>query len=257
MVGGAMPRTLTGTDEEKHVGTALTIKAAGDDAPAGSFEALAAVFGNVDLDGDRMVKGAFARTLDERGFPAVVWAHQKTIPPIGEVASAEETDAGLVIKGRLFVADDEDHLVARQVWAGLKSQGGDGRPALRDFSFAMRVKSARWVEEDPDTLPPDLQWTGGEIREITDADLWEIGPCLVGANPQAGLLSAKSIGALASRLGVSKSDVESALRSTSKSDDAPADTAPADDDDAPAFTDRQHATRLAELIATTNHLSEE
>jgi HK97 family phage prohead protease len=256
MVGGAMPRTLTGTDETKHVGTALTVKAVGDGAAPGSFEALAAVFGNVDLDGDRMVKGAFARSHNDRGYPAVVWSHQKQVPPIGVVDSAEETDAGLGIKGRLFVGDDEHHDVARQVYAGLKSQGGDGRAALRDFSFAMRVKGARWVQEDPDTLPPELQWTGGEIREITDADLWEIGPTLVGANPEAGLLSVKSLGALADRLGVSQDDVESALRVTRKSDDEPAADPPADGD-APAFTDRSHATRLAELIATTNTLSED
>lgn len=145
------------------------------DDTAGTFEAVVSVFGNVDDGGDRMVKGAFARTLKERGLPPVVWSHDWGTPPIGVVTEAAETDEGLLVKGRLFVAADEDHPDARKVHAALKAG------ALREFSFGYRTVSSRSVEED-----------GKEIRELLDVDLFEVGPTLVGMNPATRLVGVKA-----------------------------------------------------------------
>jgi HK97 family phage prohead protease len=79
-------------------------KAAADGEPRAPSRPSSRVFGNVDSYGDRMVKGAFARTLEEKGMPPVVWSHEWATPPIGNVESATETDEGLLIKGRLFIA---------------------------------------------------------------------------------------------------------------------------------------------------------
>ncbi len=153
---------------------AVEMKAdAGD--PPGTFEAVVAIFGNVDRYGDRMVKGAFARTLSENGPPAVVWSHQWETPPIGETLAAQETDEGLLIKARLLVGEDEDHAVARQVYAAMKTG------ALRQFSFAYTVNRAVDVTEDGET-----------VRELHDVDLIEVGPCLRGVNPATRLLAVKA-----------------------------------------------------------------
>lgn len=155
---------------------ALTeVKALDNDEP-GSFEAVVSVFGNVDSYGDRMMKGAFARTLSEKGMPPVVWSHEWSTPPIGTVASAIETDEGLLVKGRLFTGPDEDHAVAKQVYAAMKAG------ALREFSFGYSTKASNDVTEE-----------GKTVREITDVDLFEVGPTLVGANDQTRLVGVKAL----------------------------------------------------------------
>ena len=60
--------------------TAKLIETKADES--GTFTALASVFGNVDLVGDRMMKGAFRKTLDqwrESGDPIPVDPQ----PPVG------------------------------------------------------------------------------------------------------------------------------------------------------------------------------
>jgi HK97 family phage prohead protease len=229
---GLVARQLTGTEETKTAHVAdLVVKTDTDGAP-GRFTALAAVFGNIDSHGDRMVKGAFADSLKDHGFPKLVWSHDRYVPPIGVVENAEEVDAGLLIDGRLFVGDGEDHPIARQVWAAMSSKGGDGRPGLADFSFGARVQKASWAQVDVDTLPPDLQWTGGEIRDIERVRLWEIGPCLVGANEQAGLLALKS---LADSLRITPEQAAALMKRE------PTETSSRE------VAARKHATRLAEL----------
>lgn len=141
----------------------------------GEFEAVVAVFGNVDQGGDRMVKGAFARTLKEAGMPPVVWSHEWQTPPIGHITQAEETDEGLHVKGRLFVAADEDHAIARQVYAAMKAG------ALREFSFGYQAREHRQVETED----------GKSVRELVDVDLFEVGPTLKGMNPATRLVGVK------------------------------------------------------------------
>lgn len=152
------------------------MKAASDGK--GQFEALVAVFGNVDSVGDRILPGAFTRTLKERGYPAVVWSHQWSTPPIGSVMDAKETDAGLVVKGQLFLDESQ---TAREVWAAMKNRGGDDRPPLREFSFAFDIVDSAEITED-----------GMTIRELKDVDLFEVGPTLIGANSETELLAVKA-----------------------------------------------------------------
>lgn len=157
---------------------------ASPDGDAGEFTALIAVFNNVDRGGDRIMPGAFKRTLAERGLPPIVWSHEWGTPPIGVTTSARETDEGLVLTGRLFVGDDEDHPVARQVYTAMKAADGNGQSPLREFSFGYEAKEFQF-EAAPD---------GGQIRVLTDVDLFEAGPTLVGMNPDTRLLSVKNTG---------------------------------------------------------------
>lgn len=152
----------------------------GSDEP-GTFEAIVAVFGNVDRGKDRVERGAFKRSLAERGMPPVVWSHNWDIPPIGVVTEAVENNEGLRIKGRLFVGEGEDHPVARQVYTAMKSSGGDGKSPLREFSFGYEVRDSEVKTED-----------GEEIRVLKDVDLFEVGPTLMGMNPATRLVGIKS-----------------------------------------------------------------
>lgn len=80
----------------------LDVKAVGDD---GYFEGYAAKFGNIDLGGDIIVKGAFADWLAELKasngkLPPVLWQHDMD-KPIGKTLEIYEDDNGLYVKGQL------------------------------------------------------------------------------------------------------------------------------------------------------------
>ena len=163
----------------------VELKAVGDSAKnAGEFEAIVAVFDNVDDGGDRIHKGAFADAMKE-GYPPIVWSHEWGTVPIGVVQDMKETNTGLFVKGRLFVGEGEDHPLARQVYTAMKSEGGDGRPALREFSFGYRAGEVSYPEGEEKAAPH-------HYRDIhTIARLFEVGPTLVGMNPKTELLSVK------------------------------------------------------------------
>lgn len=155
----------------------------------GYFRAAVSVMGNIDSYGDRMAHGSWARAIEHSGLPPVIWSHEWGVPAIGLTSTfAEEGDLA-VFEGRLFVDEDEDHQVARQVHAALRATNGDGRPVLNQWSFGFRPLETHWVQDDS---PEAAKW-GGEIREIHDFDLMEIGPCLRGANQATHTIEARSV----------------------------------------------------------------
>lgn len=212
-------RIAVATDAPKSLPVVGFKAAAGADADAGEFHAFAAVMGNIDSHGDIIDPGFFTDSLKSPaegglGQPPIVWSHDWMTPPIGAsldtkelgVAEAQEVakDLGATLNlpdtatgvlyshARMLVKSDEDHATARAVWAAMKAEGGDGLPPLREFSFGYRTIKADWEEVDPDTLPPELQWTGGLIRHLVKGWLDELGPTLRGANGATHLLGTKS-----------------------------------------------------------------
>lgn len=148
------------------------VKAAdGDD---GTFEALVSIFGNVDHAGDRVVKGAFTKSLqrwEESGDPIpVVFSHRwdDLDAHIGKVLEAEERDEGLWVKAQLDIADDPS---AAKVHRLLKDR------RIREFSFAY------------DVLDEKAQNGANELLEL---DVIEVGPTLKGMNPETVLIGAKN-----------------------------------------------------------------
>lgn len=150
-----------------------------DEERRGLFAALVSVFGNTDRNGDRVMKGAFTRTLKEwmaRGKPIpVVWSHDHMEPQsyIGSIdpADVKETDQGLVVAGTL---DVETNPKAAQVWQLLK----DGR--IDQWSFAY------------DPVGKRASKAPGARRDLLDLDLFEVGPTLIGANAETRTLAVKS-----------------------------------------------------------------
>ena len=152
------------------------------DDQQGIFEAIVAVFGNVDRAGDRIAKGAFTNTLQEwqeRGRPIpVVFAHQwdNLDAHIGEVMEAREVDEGLWVKGQL----DLDEPFAARAWKKMK------RGTLAEFSFAYDVVRGKMTDNGEGVEP---RW----VYELQELDLFEVGPCLVGMNPDTQLLGMKEL----------------------------------------------------------------
>jgi HK97 family phage prohead protease len=213
----------------------VELKATGS-AKSGGFEAIVAVFDNIDRGYDRILKGAFERTLkappEGRGFPPVVWSHIWSIPPIGATMAAEEVDgiespwgtiAGLRIAGSLFVDEAE---YAKAVYAAMRAKGGDGLPPLREFSFGYGVKESEFVEETP-VLEDGTEVDPIEIRNLIDLDLYEVGPTLVGMNPETLLLDVKSQLSVLFEKGIPPAKAEPEDKSTGeKPDDSKSDPEP-------------------------------
>ncbi|MFF7012228.1 HK97 family phage prohead protease [Streptomyces fimicarius] len=174
-----MPRTKECAAKIKAVGSADGLK-------DGQFRALVSVFGNEDSMGDVIAPGAFAQVLAEwkaSGDPIpVVWAHKWSDPfaHIGVVLEATETAAGLEVLAQ--IEDMDTNATAKHVHGLLKGR------RVTQFSFAYDVGEGGWVQTDDLVNHP---W--GEFYEIKRlSSLFEVGPCLVGANQQTDLIAAKA-----------------------------------------------------------------
>lgn len=159
--------------------TLASFKARGDDK--GEFSAIVSVFGNVDLGGDRVMPGAFDKSLakwQESGDPIpVIWNHQWDNPlaHIGAIdpADAVETDEGLMVKGTL----DLDNAFAAQVHRLLMER------RVKELSFGYNVVDAKRAKDG--------------ALDLLELDLIEVGPTLKGMNPDTSLLAVKAWDALA------------------------------------------------------------
>lgn len=142
-----------------------------EDGGPGGFEALVAVFGNIDSQHDIVMPGAFTETIaGGKAFP-VLWSHQFSDDTafIGE-CTAEETAEGLLIKATFLETERAQHIRM------LMTKG-----LVTEFSWSGKVLEGAWVETE------DNWWY--EIRKV---EFWEAGPCFKGANPETELLEVKS-----------------------------------------------------------------
>jgi HK97 family phage prohead protease len=81
----------------------------------GRFIGLASVYGNVDLGGDVVEPGAFAKTIQDRGGEEPLLFAHDTRQPIG-LAKLRDTNLGLLIEGELVL----DVPKARETYSLLK-----------------------------------------------------------------------------------------------------------------------------------------
>ncbi len=149
------------------------------DRKAGTFEALVAVFGNVDLMGDRILPGAFAASLEDwraKGDPIpIIWSHQWD-DPFAHIGFADpndviETNEGLLIQKGVL---DMDKPFAAQVYDLMDAR------RVKEFSFAYGV-----VDEEKSKDVPGA-------NDLITLDLFESGPTLKGANPETQLVGVKA-----------------------------------------------------------------
>lgn len=141
----------------------------------GTFEAIVSVFGNKDLYGDIVQKGAFAGTLERwaaSGDPIPIYYSHRLDDPdycIGEVLEAVETDEGLKIKGKL----DIDQQKAASVYRLLKGR------RVKQFSFSYGVIDGEMDDAE-------------NAYMLKELELYEVGPTPIGANPETELLAVKA-----------------------------------------------------------------
>jgi HK97 family phage prohead protease len=149
-------------------------KSADESGKNGEVTALVSVFDNVDLVGERVMKGAFKKSLEQyaesgKSIP-MVWSHQWDNPDyfIGAVREAAETDEGLLVKAELFDSPTANHIRT------LMKEG-----VVTEFSFAY------------DILDEGRGKDG--VRELKELSILEVGPTLRGANPATRLIGVRSL----------------------------------------------------------------
>lgn len=158
--------------ETKSVGAIVT---ASDD---GIIEAIVSVFGNIDSYNERVMLGAFTKSL-AHGLPTGVLSHDWN-NPVSVTLSAEELAprdprlpedireyGGLLIRGQFF----EDIPSSWEAFLKVK------RKLFREFSIGYEVVKDGFVDG---------------VRELYEVKLHEWSPVLVGANPATSLLAVKS-----------------------------------------------------------------
>jgi uncharacterized protein len=140
---------------------------------AGAFEGYASVFGNIDNAGDRIAKGAFAKSLaayrQEGRMPPLLWQHD-TAQPIGAWREMREDAKGLFVAGALFA---EDIPRAREAYRLMKEG------VVTGLSIGYRAKESHRDGKSG-------------VRVLTEVDLLEISLVTFPANTAARVAQVKS-----------------------------------------------------------------
>jgi uncharacterized protein len=122
----------------------LKIKAVDD---AGHFTGVGAAYGNVDLGGDKILPGAFTKTLQEKQKFVLLWQHNPS-EPIGSVV-VSDSPQGLLVDGKLELQDP----TAQKAYTFLKSG------VISGLSIGYDTQKAAFVDD---------------VRELRELKLWEI-----------------------------------------------------------------------------------
>lgn len=141
----------------------------------GEFAGYGSVFGVKDSYGDVVIKGAFAKSLEEWGkknkLPKMLWQHKMT-EPIGVWSKMKEDDHGLYVEGRILLSAGD---LERRAYEHLKAGSVDSLSI--GYSIA------------PGGYEYDKNSDAFFLKQI---DLWEVSPVTFPANPDATIDSVKS-----------------------------------------------------------------
>jgi HK97 family phage prohead protease len=141
----------------------LKIKSVDD---TGSFTGLGAVYNTVDLGGDSIIPGAFARTLAAgKQFP-LLWQHQPE-NPIG-ACKVTDTREGLLVDGKLLLQDPT---------------------ALKAYTF-IKAGIIKGISIGYDTIQATYD---GDVRQLKECRLWEFSVVTFPMNESATIASVKSL----------------------------------------------------------------
>lgn len=147
-----------------------------DEKNAGYFSGYASVFNTVDSQGDIILPGAFAQTLQNQKKVKLLWQHDPK-EPIGYFTNITETVHGLFVEGQIML----DVARGREVHALVKSGTIDG------LSIGFEVVDCFY---------------GGDVRYVKIAKLWEISVVTFPANEGARVKDIKKHGELAELIGL-------------------------------------------------------
>lgn len=131
----------------------------------GHFVGKAAVYGNVDLQGDKIQAGAFNHTLKMLGGEVPVLWHHRMDNPIGQ-GKLQDRSGYLEIQGQLNL----DINLAREVHSLMRLREGFKKPAVSGLSIGYESVKADFVDG---------------ARVLKEIKLYEVSLVTIPANPRA------------------------------------------------------------------------
>lgn len=190
----------------------FAVKAESADEPR-VRKGICAVFGNIDSGGDRIIPGAFAKTIAE-GSKRVkhLWNHDFSTPPIASIKELKEVGRDELPPEVLAYAPEATGglMVAREYYKGELADwvlqavdSGD----VNEMSFGYDVLASADSEE-----------SGKQIRNLTELKLFDTSDVLWGMNAATTASGAKStmpLGVLLSHLNNFAEDVKAGRRNAS------------------------------------------
>lgn len=133
----------------------------------GIIEGYAAVWGTIDSYDSSFQRGAFSKTLQERGQRVkILWNHEDIV--IGKPLEIREDEKGLFVRAQLVLTVDK----AREAYELIKAG------AIDTFSFGFRAIKDKFH---------------GGIRVITEVMLMEISPVIFEANSAAVITGVRNM----------------------------------------------------------------
>jgi HK97 family phage prohead protease len=133
---------------------------------SGKFTGVGATYGNVDLGGDRIMPGAFTRTLAGSKVLPLLWQHQPD-NPIGSV-KVTDSSQGLQVEGQLELADPTGQKAYRFLKSGI----------IRGLSIGYEAVKSAFVDD---------------VRELTELKLWELSVVTFPMNTSAVVTGIKAM----------------------------------------------------------------
>jgi HK97 family phage prohead protease len=141
----------------------------------GTFSGYGSVFDVKDRGGDVVLKGAFAKSIDdykESGtMPPVLWQHSPN-EPIGVWTSMKEDDYGLYLEGRLAITIPEGHK-AREL---MKMKAVTGL----SIGYSLREGGYEYDKSK-------------DVFLLKDIELWEVSLVTFPMNPEARVGNVKNL----------------------------------------------------------------
>lgn len=132
----------------RHLDATFEVKAVSDD---GSFSGYGSVFGVIDSYNERVMPGAFTRSIEEKGANgvALLWQHRSD-SPIGVYTEMREDTKGLYVEGKLALGTEK----GREAYELMKM----GWKAGMSIGF----------------MPAESEKAEDGVREVRELDLWEV-----------------------------------------------------------------------------------
>lgn len=158
----------------------------------GLFEGYGAVFHNVDLCGDIIAPGAFAKGLKQFLATGILaWQHEWE-EPIGRPVDVREDGHGLFVKGR--ISDTERGRDARTLLKDgvIRSLSIGYTPVGKETLRSSRDVMSYWRKSGYEPGKSDLERISRGARLLTDVRLHEISLVSFAANPEARVTAVKS-----------------------------------------------------------------
>lgn len=149
----------------------LTLHEIKSEKQEGLISGYASIFGVLDEQGDRVMNGAFQKSLSQwrsKGrLPKMLWQHDPK-HPIGQWTKIEEDEKGLYVEGKLLL----DLQKGREAYALLKEG------IIEGLSIGYRVQEA-------------LKSSQNHERLLSQLDLHEVSLVTFAANPNAHVMHVK------------------------------------------------------------------